>query len=260
MDTAFFILSKLVGAGLRVETWLVLMAIAALVAATRGNLQGARRWSALMVLGMLLVGFVPLGDRLLRPIEHLYPPIEDTGDIDGIIVLGGGEDVPASLLAGQPQVGEGGDRYLAALALARTAPGALILFAGGSGRLRDVTGGHVSEAAIAERIFLSHGIGPERLLVESRSRNTAENARLARELADPSEAARWVLVTSAFHMPRAVASFERAGWDGILPYPVDYRTRGWRDGLGWNFERNLGLLNTAILEWVGRAAYALTGR
>jgi uncharacterized SAM-binding protein YcdF (DUF218 family) len=260
MDTLFFIASKPLGAALKVETWLVLGAMLTLWAVRRGRLRLARRSSAGLMVALFLIGMVPLGDLLLRPIERSFPVIEAPGGIDGIIVLGGGEDVAASVLAGQAQLGEGGDRYLAALAMARVAPEARILFAGGSGRLRDMGGDFVSEAAIAERIFLSQGIAPGRLLVESRSRNTAENARLARALAQPAEGERWVLITSAFHMPRAVASFASAGWESILPYPVDYRTRSWRDGLGWNFGRNLGVLNTAIREWVGRAAYALTGR
>ena len=61
-------------------------------------------------------------------------------------------------------------------------------------------------------------------------------------------------------MPRALRSFRAAGWENLVPYPVDYRTRDWRDGLGWAFARNLGLMNTALKEWVGRAVYAATGR
>ncbi|MGC9418240.1 MAG: YdcF family protein [Rhodovulum sp.] len=260
MDTVFFIASKLVGAALKVETWLLVLALIAFWASLRDWFRAVRIASAALVLAIFGIGFLPLGDVLLRPVETVFPVNGTPGAIDGIIVLGGGEDVPASRQSGQPQLGEGGDRYIAALALARRHPEARVLFAGGSGRLRDVAGAEISEAAIAERIFRAQGIAPERLLFESRSRNTAENARLGHALAAPEADERWVLVTSAFHMPRAMRSFATAGWVGIVPFPVDYRTRAWSDGVGWNFGRNLALMNTALREWVGRAAYAVTGR
>lgn len=260
MDTLFFIAAKLVGSLIRVETWALVLAIFAAWGAWRENPRRAKRASGILVALLLAIGFLPLGDVLLRPIEMSVAGRDASGAVDGILLLGGGEDVQASRASGQAQLGEGGDRYLAALALAHDHPEATLLFAGGSGRLRDVNGAEVSEAAIAERIILGQRISPNRLLLESRSRNTAENARFALELAQPEPDEIWVLVTSAFHMPRALRSFEAAGWPSITPHPVDYRTRSWQDGLGWAFTRNLAMFNTAIREWVGRAAYAVTGR
>ncbi len=260
MDLLFFIASKLVGAALKVETWLLLVAVLTFWSVWHGQVRLAKRFSALFLCLFLAIGSFPLGDVLLRPIEHLVLPPEDLGAVDGIVVLGGGEDVPASLASGQPQMGEGGDRYIAALALAHQFPTAKLLFVGGSGRLRDATDVPVSEAMIARQVFLQTGVAPARLLFESRSRNTAENARLSRELVSPDPEKTWVLVTSAFHMPRALQSFKASGWEEIVPYPVDYRTRSWRDGLGWNFSHNLVILNTTIKEWTGRIGYTLTGR
>ena len=107
---------------------------------------------------------------------------------------------------------------------------------------------------------IDSGLPPERMLFEDRSRNTSENARLGHALAAPGPGERWALVTSAFHMPRALRSFAAAGWEGVVPVPADFRSRAWADGMGWNFHRNLGLLNTALREAVGRLAYAATGR
>src|SRR5690606_18132335 len=145
--------------------------------------------------------------------------------VDGIVVLGGGEDSTASAYWQQPQLGEGADRYTAALALARQHPEAKVLFTGGSGRLRSLTGAKASEAAVAEAFFRQQGLEPERLLLEDRSRNTAENARLAFALVRPGSEETWILVTSAFHMPRALRSFQAAGWEDVVPWPVDYRSR-----------------------------------
>ena len=113
---------------------------------------------------------------------------------------------------------------------------------------------------MAGRFFRDQGVAPERLLLEGQSRNTAENARLSLDLAAPAPHETWVLVTSAFHMPRAMRSFEAAGWTGLVPWPVDYRTSAFTDGVGWNLTRNLQVLNTAIRERVGQVAYRLSGR
>jgi len=113
---------------------------------------------------------------------------------------------------------------------------------------------------MAERFFRYQGVSPERLLLEGQSRNTAENARLSLALAAPAPGETWVLVTSAFHMARAMRSFETAGWTGLVPWPVDYRTSSFTDGMDWNLIRNLLVLNTAIREQVGQIAYRLSGR
>ena len=113
---------------------------------------------------------------------------------------------------------------------------------------------------MAGRFFRDQGIAPERLLLEGKSRNTAENARLSLALATPAAGETWVLVTSAFHMPRAMRSFEATGWTGLVPWPVDYRTSAFSDGIGWNLTGNLEVLNTAIREQVAQIAYRLTSR
>lgn len=260
MDTFYFILAKFVGFAARVETWLLVLACLTFLSTLRGNLRRARRSSGLLVGTLLVIGFLPLGDLLLRPVEASVTTIAEPGPVSGVIVLGGGEDIPASSLSGTPQLGQGGERLLTAVALARHHPEARIVFAGGGGRLRDLTGPALSEAEIAKRIFREQGLAPDRLLFESRSRNTAENAHLAYDLVQPGPNDRWLLVTSAFHMPRALRSFMTAGWEGLAPYPVDFRSWAWADGLGWNFGRNLEMLNTGLREWIGHAAYAVLGR
>jgi len=238
MDTVFFVASKLIGALLRPDTWIVI-ALACIVLA----LILQRRRTSLWI-----------------SIERRYPANPSLDAVDGIIVLGGGEDARASAYWGQVQLKEGAERFTTATELARRFPEAQVLFTGGSGALRDVAGAVTSEASIAERFFLAQGIVPERLLLESQSRNTAENARLSLTLADPGPIETWILVTSAFQMPRAMRSFDAAGWDGLVAWPVDYRTSGFGDGIGWDLIHNLSILRTAIREHAGQIAYRLTGR
>ena len=269
MDTALFLLGKLVGLALRVETWLILLALVVVVAQVRGRTRAAMR--AAMGEVALLVGLtlLPVGSLLLRPLEAAYPtdpPV--AGNVAGIIVLGGAEDVDSSRHWGGVQLRGSGERLAAAAELARRHPEAWLLLAGGGGALRDVAGPGLSEAAIAAEFLRRQGVAEDRLILEARSRNTAENARLGLAQIEDRIGAQigalgggvWLLVTSASHMPRAMRSFASAGWRDVVAYPVDFRSTSFADGLGWNLAGNLDLLNIALREWAGGLAYRLTGR
>lgn len=260
MDTAFFILSKLIGLALKVETWL---AIGMVVSLAAGHFARPRfaRWSGSVTLAALLaVGILPIGEILLRPLEAEFTPRAAPAHIDGIVALGGVEDQRATAAWGEPQLNEAAERLTAPAALAIAHPEARLVFSGGSGRLRNAVLGQPEIPSVAVDFFVSLGIDPARITWEDQSRNTAENARFSYEVAAPAVGETWVLVTSAFHMGRALASFEAAEWSQIIPLPVDYRTGSFSDGIGWNLSGNLEVLNIAIKEWIGRLAYRLTGR
>jgi len=260
MDTAFFILSKFIGLTLQVETWLVIGIVVSLIAGRFARPRLAR-WSGGTTLAALLaVGVFPIGEILLRPLEAEFPPRAAPEQIDGIVVLGGVEDPRATAAWSEPQLNEAAERLTAAAALAIARPEARLVFSGGSGRLHNTVLGQPEIPSVAVDFFLSMGIAPARITWEDQSRNTTENARLSYEVVAPASGETWVLVTSAFHMGRARASFEAAGWSGIVPHPVDYRTGSFSDGIGWNLSGNLEILNIAIKEWTGRLAYRLTGR
>ncbi|MFN3144366.1 MAG: YdcF family protein [Paracoccaceae bacterium] len=260
MDTLFFIASKLVWSLIRPETWIVIGLFLTWVALLRKRPRGARRLTFATLVFTLAVGGLPLGDLAIAPLETRYPANPPLARVDGIVILGGGEDRAAARLSGQPELNEAGERYTAALALATRHPGARVLFTGGSGRLRDPSGTDYPEASLAGAFFADQGLAPERLILEGASRNTVENARLSLPLADPQPGETWVLVTSGYHMPRAVRSFERAGWPDIVPYPVDHRARDLTDGLTWDLARKLEKLNIAVKEYIGLVVYGLTGR
>lgn len=259
MTTIFFIISKLVWALIRPETWLVIGLGLGLFFLVRGRQRGARRVLAVTFAATLAIGIFPLGEPLIRPLETLYPANPTLPQITGIIVLGGAEDARRTAYWDQVQLNAAGERFTATLALARRFPKAKIVFTGGSGSLRDVLGNGASGSAVAKQFFLEQGIAASRLILESQSRNTAENARLTFALVQPKPDQTWVLVTSAFHMPRAMRSFQRAGWTGVIPFPVDYRSGRFIDDIGWNLADNLQTLNTAVKEYVVLLAYAVTG-
>lgn len=255
MDFIVNLIGKLVWLVAIPHNWLLLLAAMSLVAVWRGRLGAARRWTGATLGALLVLTVLPVGDFFLARIEREYPANPDLTGVQGIIVLGGGEDVEATLRYDQVQLNAGGERLGQAVVLARQNPDWTVLYTGGGGALRDL-GQTRSESLVAARFLTEMGLAPERIILEPKARNTTENARLSAQLVDPG--ARWVLITSAFHMPRAVASFERAGWADLVPYPVDFNARPLR--LGWNLVVQLDLLTLAVHEYVGRFAYWILGR
>jgi uncharacterized SAM-binding protein YcdF (DUF218 family) len=256
MDTLFFITSKFVWALIRPETITVLFVAVGTAALLLGHKKVAAAVLMPVSIIMALLAALPLGDAVLRPLETQFPPNPEYGKISGIIILGGAEEGLLTSAWGQPVTGQAGERFLAAIALSQKNPKARVIFSGGSGRIR----GGPSGAEIAKDILLSAGINAERLVLEANSRNTAENAKFLLPIVKPTDGDRWLLLTSAYHMQRAVETFCATGWRGLVPYPVDYRSGGFTDRVGWNFAQNLDDLNTGVREWIGLWSYRWSGR
>ena len=260
METGFFLLSKLVVIALQVETWLVFGLSISLIASLRGRVGLARTSTAVTLVALVAITVFPLGNLLLKPLERAFPPREAPDRIDGIVILGGVEDTRATAYWQQPQLNHGAERLTGAAALALQHPEAQVVFSGGSGRLRDIGAEEIVLPPIAIDVLGSLGIAPDRIIWEANSRNTTENARFSLDEVQPGPEEHWVLVTSAFHMGRALASFEAAGWPSITPYPVDFRTAAFSDSIGWGLAGKLEVLNIALKEWVGIFVYRVTGR
>ena len=126
--------------------------------------------------------------------------------------------------------------------------------------MRHIGADEIDLSPVAIDVLTSLGIAPDRITWEAQSRNTAENARLSYEMIQPAPEESWILVTSAFHMGRAIASFEAVGWPSITPYPVDSRTAAFSETIGWGLSGKLDTFNIAVKEWVGRLVYSATGR
>lgn len=258
-DDLFFIASKTLGMAARAESWLILLAVLALLAAWRGRLRAVRLWAGLCALALAGLTVLPLGDPLLARLEGQYPPRPAvTGPVDGIIVLGGAEDVAPLRRWGQPALNAGGERAIAAAELARRFPEARLIYTGGMAALGgDAQPGDPSR--IMTDIWRSLGLPDDRIVTEALSRNTSENARFTRDLIRPQPGQRWLLVTSAFHMPRAMETFARAGWTGLVAWPVDYRSGSMVQGAGWQLDSHLSNLDLALKEYLGLVAYRLAG-
>lgn len=215
---------------------------------------------AVAALALIVVfGLGPAGNWLIYPLEQRFPKWDAAhGAPDGIIVLGGSIGPSNSQARGEPALNESAERLTVIAELARRFPSIPIVFSGGNASL--IPGGP-SEAQFVRRIFESFGIAPERIMLEDRSRTTAENAALTRDMVKPRPGSRWLLVTSAHHMPRSVGVFRAADFP-VEAYPVDWRTAGAEDL--WTPFRSVagGLARTdaAAHEWIGLLVYWLTGR
>jgi uncharacterized SAM-binding protein YcdF (DUF218 family) len=254
----FFILSKTASALLLPSNLIVLIGLVGLLLlATRFRRTGRVLAIASVVL-LLVAGTFPFAAALNHTLESRFPPWDPSrGAPDGIVVLGGAISPGLSRLYGEPAVNGNAGRIFAIATLARTYPKARIIYSGGDGSLR---GDQSDEAQYLLPLLDLFGIARERVALERRSRNTVENAVFSKEMAKPKPGERWLLVTSAQHMPRAVGCFRQAGFP-VEAYPV-----AWRSGSSVSYWPSLKIgghlsgLDSAVHEWIGLAAYWVTGR
>ena len=251
-----FVLSQLMPAITQPVFWLALWWAVALLVISRWRRSAVGMlWSGLAVLGLL--GFEALPHALLRPLENTYP-VPSAAVVDrhvGLVVLGGATQHPGSFQAhAQVPLGESAERMSVPVGLLREHPRLALVFSGGEGRLR-ATG--VTEAALARVFYQEQGVDLARVTLEAGSRTTRENARQVAALLGPRCQEPWLLVTSAWHMPRAMAEFESVGCR-VTPYPVDFRTGATTAWTDYALARSLLLWQTALHEWLGLAVYALT--
>lgn len=256
----FFVLSKTLGVALLPINFMVEIGVLGLILmATRFAAFGRKLLVTAVVL-MALFGFFPVGTALTYVLESRFPAWDASrgGAPDGIIVLGGSVDPDLSVAHHTPVVRNAPDRIIETAALAHRYPNARIVISGGSANL---ISNDAKEADYASEIFESLGIPKSRLILERQSRNTVENAEFSKKMVGPKPGERWLLVTSAFHMPRSVGLFRKAGFV-VEPYPVDWRVRGRGSLFTFNSVTVEGLARTdiAMREWIGLIVYRLTGR
>ena len=255
----FFFISKLF--------WIVAQPLSlAFFAVLFGLVAGWLRWrrlalvfSGLAALLLFVTLFTTTGSYALQALEERFArPVSDPASVSCMIVLGGAFETEVTTTRGGMEFNQAAERFVEALRLARLYPAARILVSGGDG---SITGDYEGDAAASRRFFAAFGIDPARLLLDTQSRNTEENARNTEGLLRSAAIGDCLLITSSYHMPRSVGLFRKAGI-AVTPWPVDYRTSG-KVVLGPDFTQptlNAQLTATAMREWVGLVAYRLAGR
>jgi uncharacterized SAM-binding protein YcdF (DUF218 family) len=260
----FFYLAKVLWFLLQPSTLIALLIGYGSILIWTGWARWGRRFVSIGAILLLIAGLSPLGNALILPLEDRFPRtnLDQPPPPIGFILLGGAEDRLVGIARKAPTLNEAGERIVETVMLAREFPEAKIAFSGGDAGILYTSD---SEAAGAQRMLTDMGVAADRLILEASARDTYENAVYLKAELDKlgliGPGKRWVLITSAYHMPRAMASFCQAGFE-VEPWPVDYRTRGGAD-LARPFDKvseGLRRVDVATREWVGLLAYRLAGR
>lgn len=258
----FFYASKIIGFCLYPSNVIAILCVAGLllIAINKWTKSGRRMLVSAVAL-LLIAGLSPLGSILILPLEQRFEsktPEDLSAPPTGIILLGGAVTSSVSANRKRMTLNSSGERVTEFLELAKRFPNAKLVFTGGSA---SVIYKKYPEADQLKKYYQALGLNMSRLILEDRSRNTHENAVFTKDKIAPKPGDRWLLVTSAYHMPRSVGCFRAAGFD-VTPYPVDFRTSGWQDSttLFENVSNGLRRTDIAMREWIGLLAYWLTGR
>ena len=223
-----------------------------------------RAWKCVraLVAIMVVLAFVPIGPFLLHKLERQFPVVtlaeldRNNKDIAGVIILGGAVDLETSIRAGQPQLSAAVERFVEGIALANHYPDKIVIFTCGSASTNNP---EMNEAEQTKILMQKLNIDPERFVFEGKSRNTFENMNEL-EGKGYKERGRWILLTSAYHMPRSVMLFQTHNWK-IIPYPANYMED---DDFNWfsmpNILGNYMKLGIVTREIMGIMTYKFLGR
>ncbi|HEU0117212.1 MAG TPA: YdcF family protein [Alphaproteobacteria bacterium] len=255
-----FVLSKVFWVFASPGNVLVLLLVLGAFLATSHNVK-RQGWGRKLCFDIAFIFFFisvfPVGDWAIAPLENRFP-MAKPDHVDGIILLGGDEKPYMSEKRGQPVMYQSARRYIEFAALAREYPQAKLVFTGGSGLLAPEA--KIEDMQVAKQALSSIGVPIERMVFEDKSRNTYENATKSFELLHPAPTENWLLVTSAWHMPRSMECFRKAGWN-VYPAPTDYMSSGvmsWKPE--FNFSEHIFKLNIAVHEYYGLISYKLMKR
>jgi len=254
-----FIAAKLLAFLTQPLAWVALLMLGAMLCLRRHpKASQGLGWSAVAML--LLIGWEPMPDALLRRLETQYPALPLSANLKsyaGVVVLGGALE-PAYVWTqpGQSALNGAAERMTGVLPLLRREPGLRVLFTGGEGEL---FGDGLPEAARAAQFFSSQGILVQQVMYESTSRTTFENALFSKNVPGIDPTQPWLLLTSAWHMPRAMATFSKTGWN-VTAYPVDFRAGQQTPWMQYSMDKGARKWKLALHEWLGLLAYRMSGK
>lgn len=209
-----------------------------------------KRFFVFSCLGLLLFAIIPVGLWTFEDLENRFPRMTYIPpNAKGMILLGGSFDQMTSKARGETAYTLAAGRFIWFVETAKANPHLQLVFTGTP-----------FEAEIAKKGFKALGLDPSSILFEHNSKDTKDNAAKTRDLVKPNPQDQWLLVTSAYHMPRSVGLFRKAGFN-VIPCPVDYHTPG--DYEMWFFlglKLNLDAWQASSREWLGMVINYLMGR
>ncbi len=256
MDNIFFILSKVLWAFIDPENIIIFSLIIAFALVIFKQHALAHKLIYSISAAIIIIALLPIGGWLLYPLETQFgtqPKLPK--HIDGIILLGGSFKTQNSQAWNKTQTNRYAGRIHSFITLKHQYPNAKAVFSGGKANIK---GTYPAEAFYAQKLFNAMGIND--VIYESNARNTYENILYSKQIVQPKHGENWIVVTSAFHLPRTIGVFCQQKWP-VIPYPADFHTNP--DTLfkpGINLNNNLNLLKDAIHEWIGLIAYYLTNK
>jgi len=212
-----------------------------------------------VAIGVVLLAAVSYGsiaDILLKPLEHKYPPLMELhafSDVKWVVVLGGGHTSDPNL----PSTGQIShsslSRLVEGIRIHNMLPRSKLILSGGG------ASDAIPEAKVLADVAVALGIDGEDLVLESLSRDTKDEARLIQKIVGND---RFILVTSASHMPRSMAMFRKTGMQPI-PAPTDYHVkqrRGMSPGMFFPSAGGLGKMERVVYEYLGLGWAKLRGQ
>lgn len=217
-------------------------------------------WLFGLATALVCLSWVPLPNALLRQFENLHHA--PTGSMDGyagVVVLGGGvHSKYVGFVRQQMQLSEVSDRMVQAVVLRRKHAQLQLVYTSQEAASKGTAAPVTSAPSQAERFFTEMGVLPDRLIMESSATTTHENAIFTSALPGMDITRPWLLLTSAAHMPRALATFRKVGWN-VTAYPVDYRTNNRVSWLDFSLTDGAALWQNLAYEALGWVEYRLRG-
>ena len=252
----FYLLGKITWLLVTPSNALILLGLTGVALLRSRHERWQRRGRVLLVTtisALAIFGLTPLSPFALSVLEQRFSPLAASSQIDGIILLGGGLNHCGESEC-PDELNDSGQRLITAAELARRYPDATVIVSGGP-----MESDGSSEASVSAAMLQTMGVSAERIQIEDRSLSTAENARLTAALIGSSRTEHWALVTSAFHMPRAIGAFRKAGVN-VIAAPCNYRTYGRPGFLAIRASDALAITDIVAKEYLGLVAYYVSGR
>jgi uncharacterized SAM-binding protein YcdF (DUF218 family) len=242
---------------LQPSTLLVVLVAAALVATWLRWVAVAATLLTAFLVAVAAVVLLPVGEWLGAPLETRVAAAPLPDRVDGVVVLGGAVDWRVTRERGQLALNAAGERVAAAAALAPRYPEARLVV---TGSFADAFADDFRAAPTDASLFFGPHFAGRDVRFLGAARSTYEDALLALEAAAPRAGETWLLVTSAWHLPRALGTFRALGWT-LVPVPVDFRTTGeLRVAPSWDVAATLADLDRLVREWGAIAVYRREGR